>query len=448
MTKKVERKPPTAKSVKDAAEEKVKKNEPPAAADVMKSRLFVSVGIVFIAVGIYFLRVRVTVPTNTSSENSSSEESPEIKFTEHEINLKKDSRNFTIPYPYDGEEMHMCYINVYLGEQEIEVLDYEVQKDSMLVKMKKKLQAKKKYDVKMGCAPYEGELPEVKRDTKTEYTSEEQKEYLFIETCRKGDTELAKKMVKRDTKTEYTSEEQKEYLFIETCRKGDTELAKKMLDEGIDVDTKSGSWMGHTALHWASKNGDIDMIKLLLDHGAQMEIRSEEEVDALQYATFGGHIDAIELLLDRGADIHSRDATDGSTPLHQKEYLFIETCRKGDTELAKKMLDEGIDVDTKSGSWMGHTALHWASKNGDIDMIKVAVYLLKRGADIEKRTDKGDTPLHKAAWWGSLETVKLLLDRDANINAKNNEGETPLRLARDLDRTEVIKYLELRGGRA
>ena len=51
--------------------------------------------------------------------------------------------------------------------------------------------------------------------------------------------------------------------------------------------------------------------------------------------------------------------------------------------------------------------------------------LLEKGADIEARTKKGSTPLHRAAWGGIDKVVRLLLEKGADIEARTKKGSTP-----------------------
>jgi len=74
----------------------------------------------------------------------------------------------------------------------------------------------------------------------------------------------------------------------------------------------------------------------------------------------------------------------------------------------------------------GHTMLMDAAKEGDLDGVKD---LLRRGADLEAKSNKGKTALHYAAAHGNLDVVNLLLQNGADINARDKDWHTPLMLA-------------------
>lgn len=73
----------------------------------------------------------------------------------------------------------------------------------------------------------------------------------------------------------------------------------------------------------------------------------------------------------------------------------------------------------------GYTPLHRASYGGHRDCVK---YLLKKGANIEARTDEDWTPLHCAVRWNNIVVAEELVKAGANINAQSNGGNSPLHI--------------------
>ena len=82
--------------------------------------------------------------------------------------------------------------------------------------------------------------------------------------------------------------------------------------------------------------------------------------------------------------------------------------------------------------------LHQAAADGDIAEVK---RLIDGGADIDVKTNDGDTPLHSAAWFGQTETALALINAGADINAKENDGWTPLHIAAQEGQTEIALAL-------
>ena len=70
-----------------------------------------------------------------------------------------------------------------------------------------------------------------------------------------------------------------------------------------------------TPLHWASSNGNLDIVKFLLSKGVDMEAEDSDYATALEWASYKGHVLVVEALLDKGANINHRDK-EKQTPLH------------------------------------------------------------------------------------------------------------------------------------
>ena len=84
----------------------------------------------------------------------------------------------------------------------------------------------------------------------------------------------------------------------------------------------------------------------------------------------------------------------------------------------------------------GWVALHFACARGHLECAKA---LLGAGADINKLTDSGRTPLMRAALGGKIEVVRELLKRGANKKLKDNDGKTAYKLA-DTMRIKMLLF--------
>lgn len=156
-----------------------------------------------------------------------------------------------------------------------------------------------------------------------------------------------------------------------------------------------------TPLHIAVRWGHRDAIRLLLESGA----------DANKTNRFGSAplhmyppIDIAKLLIAHGATIDIRDH-DGETPLLVNTYKF---------SIVKLLIDNGADVNIRSYS--GRTPLHAVISNHNDDIAKL---LIDNGADMKEA-------LHLTVKKGRRTTIKLLLSKGANINELDSSGCTPL----------------------
>ena len=85
---------------------------------------------------------------------------------------------------------------------------------------------------------------------------------------------------------------------------------------------------GKTALNWASKWGHLEIIRLLLEKGANVNIQHEyNHATALHWASWGGHLEVVRFLIDKGANIEAQTKDDW-TALH-------EASMKGNLEVVK-----------------------------------------------------------------------------------------------------------------
>lgn len=87
--------------------------------------------------------------------------------------------------------------------------------------------------------------------------------------------------------------------------------------------------------------------------------------------------------------------------------------------------------------------LHRAAYFGDVEKIKV---LLKAGEKVNAQNKEGATPLHWAAFKGHEAAAKALLNAGANVNARTKKGSTPLGLATTYKQEALIRLLKQRGG--
>jgi ankyrin repeat protein len=199
-----------------------------------------------------------------------------------------------------------------------------------------------------------------------------------------------------------------------------------LLDRGADVNLKESE--GRTSLCWASESGHIEVVRLLLKKGADLEAADGYGWTPLHLALWSGHIEVVRLLLEEGVDLEAA-GRDGWTPLHW-------ASESGQIEAVRLLLEEGADLDAADEA--GQTPLYCASESGQIEVVRL---LVKEGADLEATGRYGLTPLQGASRSGHLEVVRLLLEEGADLEAGDEDGRTPLLLALESRHIEVVKLL-------
>merc|ERR1712072_344521 len=95
---------------------------------------------------------------------------------------------------------------------------------------------------------------------------------------------------------------------------------------------------------------------------------------------------------------------------------------RGHVDVALLVLEKGAEVDRATED--GQTPLYFACENGHVDAARL---LLDRGADVHRGSSNGTTPLHMSCYKGHIETVRLLLDNGAvaDLNVADDDGDTP-----------------------
>jgi len=177
--------------------------------------------------------------------------------------------------------------------------------------------------------------------------------------------------------------------------------------------------MYYTRLHLAALNGYADGAKLIIDHGAQLDVPDTiTGATALHRAVQNGNREVAELLIANGANIEARSDF-GDTPL-----FFAIASDDNDLSVVTLLLEAGASIsatDNQRG-----TPLHSAAFHGDPDIVTL---LIEHGADVNAKSEDGGTPLHSAAHFGHFKAMSVLLQHGAEVNATDEQGRTPLRAA-------------------
>eukprot|EP01035_Chromulina_nebulosa_P021116 gene21116-27362_t len=256
-------------------------------------------------------------------------------------------------------------------------------------------------------------------------------------------------------------------------------------------DVSSRDLKGNTAIIIASGRGKTDVIKILLDHGANPEditaIGLFEGKSALSWACSQGRPEAVALLLQAGANPHfpaTKGVFLGKTPL-------MWASSQGKTDVVRLLISAGVDVNYASpiGNFKGKNSLMWASSQGRFDIVSV---LLEAGADINaidadgvsalmwasgseasgadgykkglmEKPNKGNidvvkkllqyggkpdlvdkdgiTAIMYASFHGHSGAVEVLLNHGADASVKNKAGKTALQLAINTGFTDTAQII-------
>ncbi|XP_076357640.1 transient receptor potential cation channel subfamily A member 1 homolog isoform X2 [Tachypleus tridentatus] len=218
-----------------------------------------------------------------------------------------------------------------------------------------------------------------------------------------------------------------------------------------------------TPLHYAARYNNIDVVKLLVEKGADVNFQGEDGLVPLHFAArykksakresaYTPHDSedtkdsaspsVIEILESAGANVNAKDKY-GMTALHY-------AAMRGN-ELAARELLNCSEINTEVYDKQEMTPLHFAAIYGNTE---IANLLLDAGAEMEVFDEDLSTPLHKAAMEGHLAIVKLFLSTaeskgslEEMISHRDEERNMPLHWAVERGHTEIVKLLLEKGAK-
>lgn len=218
-------------------------------------------------------------------------------------------------------------------------------------------------------------------------------------------------------------------MWLKAVASGDRKKIEKYMTDGIDINSENE---GQTALLITAKQGDVGLVRYLLSQGAKINAKTKNGECAAQYAAWFGQMDVLKLLIERGADMELEEK--GRTLLHYAAFA-------GSAEMLDFLLEQGMDINRNSN--LGTPLMCASGKNiKNRELIGTVCFLLEAGADVNGVDHKGETALMKAAAAGHNEIVKELIAHGANINVADNKGNTALAKALDHKRSETAEILK------
>ena len=216
-------------------------------------------------------------------------------------------------------------------------------------------------------------------------------------------------------------------LFCAADRKH-ADVVKVLIDAGADIETRNTDlW---TPLIYACQKGSQPIVKMLVEAGADVRATEKNECTNIFFASGFGHTETVRYLVGLPqVDVSHKDK-EGYTSL-------LAAVEKPGADVVEVLIDAGADVEVKHND--GRSSLLVASRCGNLRVVEV---LLKAGADVCVTDNKGETCLTLAAAKGHTETVRTLLCMpEVDVNQSNNRGKTSLRRATAKKHSDVVQLL-------
>ena len=229
---------------------------------------------------------------------------------------------------------------------------------------------------------------------------------------------------------------------------GNVKMLKAIVEYGVHVDSAAST--GITALHEAVRTNQLGAIRCLIELGANPNVLDNLGRTPLHWAAGIGHTSAAQLLVAAGAKVNAA-GKEGSSPLHEaaeknrasminvllragakKESLDILgrtplclAAEKGSLLVVQALLSAGARSARNSSS-SHYQAMTRAACHGHEDVVRV---MIEHGVDVNAAGVSGVTALHEVARAGQVEVVDLLIGAGADAGAVDSKGRTPLHWA-------------------
>jgi ankyrin repeat protein len=220
-------------------------------------------------------------------------------------------------------------------------------------------------------------------------------------------------------------------------------IAALLQSGGCEVNCRDSA--GRTALHEAAAAGHLQVLRMLLEHGADCN----PKVRAWESTGNAAKIQRCSTICDDGfllvAPCRCCDGCLSTQDAYMQTPLML--AAEFDHADAVSELCRSADIDVQAQDIFHRTALHWAAHKGSV---RVVTQLLAAGADVNQQTTSGETALHWACSSTSItdegvrqQIVQLLVEARANVRLKNASNDRPVdRLLQDVSTEGIRSYLQ------
>ncbi|CAH0005090.1 unnamed protein product [Clonostachys byssicola] len=215
---------------------------------------------------------------------------------------------------------------------------------------------------------------------------------------------------------------------------GELEMMEALEEEPWAIDQPDR--YGMAPIHYASMDGDLEILKMLIWAEADVNICDLDGLTPLMFAALNGHIDCIRLLVDSECNIEQRSHTE-----FRAIHYAAQFCQP---RSVLALVAAGASASARG--WLGQTPLHRLARcemDTSFEAIKetISSLLVSRGVSIDSRDSNGDTPVFRAVAKGNLPVLRCLVEAGASLLPVNESSRNILHMVAMFPDVEILRYL-------
>ncbi|KFQ83404.1 Ankyrin repeat and SOCS box protein 3 [Phoenicopterus ruber ruber] len=249
--------------------------------------------------------------------------------------------------------------------------------------------------------------------------------------AREGNVKMLRKLIKQGYSVDVP--DNRGWMPIHEAAAHNSSECLRLLVRAAPSDNyiNSKTFEGMCALHLSARHGSLESVRVLLEAGADPNEVTTEATTPLFLAVENGHADIVKFLLQHGANVKGLHSWSGWNSLHQASF-------QGCTEIMKILLEKGASKECEDD--FGITPLFVAAQYGKLESLRL---LVSHGADVNCQAKDRATPLLIAAQEGHAECVELLLSKGADPNLYCNEDnwQLPIHAAAQMGHKKILELL-------
>lgn len=234
--------------------------------------------------------------------------------------------------------------------------------------------------------------------------------------------------------------------FFAACASGDVEAARSLLASDpqlVSVGNPASPHGGWTGLHEAAKGGRVDVVRFLLERGANPNLREAgDNTYPLHWAAAGAALETVRALLDAGGDVHGVGDVHLLDTIGWAAYYPAEDGNRDDITPSRQAV---LSLLTERGA---RHHIFSAIAVGDLDLVQTLVEQDPTALDRRMSPfEQGQTPLHFAMNRNRADIVDLLIGLGADLEAEDMNGRTALAVAMLRGDRESMQRLHAAGAK-